>query len=197
MKLSLFLKTFTSFSFYVCFVFFKGYWRITKPHWRACWRRLQKDGNTFRWTEQKPPQHGLHKDVFWRTNCGTGDRHLLLAHAVVPWTTSPWTSCCSLPCHYLRATVKYGQMSCCLTFGSHMCNWWNYIFHYMKVEKFALCQIVCCFVIKFMSGCCLELNSTLDYNRVEYIFCSLFKTHVLLLQSLPTYKHPVPMPKFK
>lgn len=171
-----------------------GYWRITKPHWRACWRWLQKDGNTFWWIEQKPHRHGLHKDVFWRTNCGTSNSHILLDYAVVPWPTSPWTSCCSLPSHYLCATVKYGRISCCFTFGSHICDWWSYIFHYMKAEKFALFQIVCCFVMKFISGCCFKLNSTLDNNRVEYTFCSLFKSLVLLLWSVPTFKHPTLVP---
>lgn len=180
---------------FLCFCFcYKGYWRITKPHWRTCWRWLQKDGNAFWWIEQKPHRHGLHKDVFWRTNCGTSNSHFLLDYAVVPWLTSPWTSCCSLPCHYLCATVKYGRISCCFTFGSHICDWWSYIFHYMKAEKFALFQIVCCFVIKFISGCRFKLNSTLDYNRVEYTFCSLFKSLVLLLWSVPTFKHPTLFP---
>lgn len=51
----------------------------------------------------------------------------------------------------------------------------------MKAEKFALFQIMCCFVIKFISGRCLKLNSTLDYHGVEYTFGSLFKSLVLLL----------------
>lgn len=102
-------------------LFFTGYWRITKSYWRTCWRWLQKDGNTFWWIEQKPHRDGLHKDVFWRTNCGTSNSHVLLDNAVVPWLTSPWTSCCCLPCHYLCATVKYGQISCCFIFGSRIC----------------------------------------------------------------------------
>ena len=97
--------------YFVLFLFFKGYWRFTKPHWRACGRWLQKDGNTFWWTEQKPHQHGLHKDVFWRTNCRTSNSHFLLGYAVVPRPASLWTSRYSLPCHYLRAAVRYGQMS--------------------------------------------------------------------------------------
>lgn len=68
-------------------------------------------------------------------------------------------------------------MSCWLVFGSHVCNQRSYIFHYMKAEKFAFFQIVCYFVIKFRSGCCLKLNSTLDHNRVEYTFCSLIKSY--------------------
>ena len=113
MKWSLFLKDLHLFLilclYFVSFLFSKGYWRITEPHWWACWRWLQKDGDTFRWTEQKPCQHGLHKDVFWRTNCRTSNSHLLLGYAVVPWPTSPWTSCYSLPCHYLCAAVNMAK----------------------------------------------------------------------------------------
>lgn len=94
-----------------------GCWRITKPPWRTHWRWLQKDGNTFWWTEQNPPQHGLYTDVLWRANCGTSSGHFLLAPAVVPWPSSPWTSCCPLPCHYLCTAVEHW------TFGSHVWDW--------------------------------------------------------------------------
>lgn len=67
----------------------------------------------------------------------------------------------------------------------------------MKAEKLALFQIVCYFVIKYISGCCLKLNSTLDYNRVEYTFCSYSKLLICCCDLYPLLNTPIPIPKFK